>query len=244
MSCIIHGVNISAMQAKQKFRTTCWTMIERLCQGADPDSARALSDFCKSYHAPLLAYAAAFYPKDAEDLVQGFFERLIEQGTLAAADPQKGSLRTFLLTCFKRYIANHYRDLSAGKRGGKALHLPVDAAAGVADPEIGPEALYHRLWAKEVLEHAIARLREDWTTAGKAALFEELFPFLGFQGEEEEQQKTVAIRLGMTPGALKTAIYRIRREYREALLHEIGRTLKVRTEEEVLAELRNLMGWI
>ena len=219
-------------------------MIEKLSKGADPESEKALSDFCKSYHAPLLAYAAALYPNDAEDLIQGFFQHLIEKDTLAAADPTKGNLRAFLLTCLKRHIANHYRNLSTAKRGGRAPHLSIDAAGGIADPEIGPEALYHRLWAKEVLEHAISSLRQDWTQAGKSALFEELFPFLGFQRQEDEQQKTVAVRLGMTPGALKTAIYRIRREYREALLEEIGRTLKVRTEEEVLDELKNLMGWV
>lgn len=237
-------MNRKLIPASRKFRTTCWTMIEKLSRASEPESERALTDFCRSYHAPLLAYAAALYPNDAEDLIQGFFQQLIEKDTLAAADPAKGNLRSFLLTCLKRHIANHYRNLSADKRGGSVPHLSIDAAGGIADPQIGPEALYHRLWAKEVLEQAINSLRQDWSKAGKSALFEELFPFLGFQRGEDEQQKTVAIRLGMNPGALKTAIYRIRREYREALLEEVGRTLKVRTEEEVLHELKSLMAWV
>lgn len=204
----------------------------------------ALSEFCKSYHAPLRAYVASSYPNDADDLIQSFFEQMIERQLLTTADPAKGNLRSFLLTCLKRHIANHFRGLSAEKRGGKQAHLSIDAASGVVDPGLPPEALYHRLWAKEVLEHAILRLRGDWIASGRSDLFEELLPFLGYQRHEDEQQKSVALRLQMTTGALKTAIYRIRREYREVLLDEIGKTLNVKTEAEVLDELKNLMAWV
>lgn len=209
-----------------------------------PESALALAEFCGNYRGPLLAYAAAFYPQDSEDLVQGFFERLIERGFLADADPSKGKLRTFLLVCLKRHIADSLRHNSAGKRGGGAVHLSIEAAADLADPAAGPEALYHRRWAMEVLERAISRLRDEWTRAGKAALFEELQPFLGFSRDEDVERPSLAERLGMSSGALKTAIYRIRKEYRDALLQEIADTLEVKTQEEVLAEMMDLMVWV
>lgn len=217
-------------------------MIERLAEESGAASEPALAEFCRSYRAPLLAYTSYHYPNDAEDLVHGFFERIIEQRILQAADPEKGNLRNFLLTCLKRHISNHYRDLRAAKRGGGAEHLSVEAADEIADSALDAEALYHRRWAHEVLEHAVGRIREDWTRAGKSGLFEELFPFLGFQRHEEEKLGDIAVRLGMSSGALKTAIYRIRREYREALLVEIARTLKVRSRDQVMTELRELMG--
>jgi RNA polymerase sigma-70 factor (ECF subfamily) len=232
----------TSMKKRLSFQTTNWSLIEGLADGYGSKSEAALAELCQIYRAPLLAYAAALYPKDAEDLVQGFFERLIQREMLAGADPEKGSLRTFLLTCLKRYIANYYREQSTHKRGGNFAHVSLDAADNVAAASADPEAIYQRRWAQEVLEQAVCQLREDWTGSGKAGLFEELCPFLGFQRHEDEKQQDIAVRLGMSAGALKTAIYRIRREYRETLLSEIARTLKVRTKEEVMAELKELIG--
>ena len=156
------------MAQNNKFLTTRWSILKKAVAENHPESAQALADFCINYRGPLLAYAAAFYPQESEDLVQSFFERLIDQGFLASADPAKGKLRTFLLTCLKRHIADTFRHKSAGKRGGKAEHISIDDAADLADSAAGPEALYHRRWALEVLERAIARLRDDWNGAGNA----------------------------------------------------------------------------
>ncbi|HSP42142.1 MAG TPA: sigma-70 family RNA polymerase sigma factor [Luteolibacter sp.] len=232
------------MPPDQRFLTTRWSILKRAASEDQAASAHALAEFCQNYRGPLLAYAAAFYPQDAEDLVHGFFERMIEQGVLASADPAKGKLRTFLLTCLKRHIFNPHRHQSAGKRGGGAEHMSIDGAADLADSAAGPEALYHRRWAQEVLERAIARLRDDWTRAGKAAQFEELHPFLGYSRDEDEERTAIAERLGISAGALKTAIYRIRKEYRDALLQEIADTLEVKTQAEVIAEMKDLMAWV
>ena len=232
------------MAKKDMFLTTRWSILRKAAATDQTESSQALEDFCINYRGPLVAYAAAFYPQDAEDLVQGFFERLIERGFLASADPAKGKLRTFLLACLKRHITDTLRHKSASKRGGGAEHLSIDSAADIADSDAGPEALYHRRWAQEVLERAINRLRADWTRVGKAAQFEELHPFLGFSRDEEEERGAIAERIGLSVGALKTAIYRIRKEYRDALLQEIADTLEVKTQDEVLAELKDLMAWV
>jgi len=235
---------LATMAPNNKFPTTRWSILKRAVATNQPESAQALAEFCINYRGPLLAYAAAFYPQEAEDLVQGFFERLIEQGFLASANPAKGKLRTFLLTCLKRHIADTFRHKSAGKRGGGAEHVTIDDAENLADSAAGPEALYHRRWAQEVLERAIARLSDEWTRAGKAAQFEELQPFLGFSRNEDEERSVLAQRLAMSTGALKTSIYRIRKDYRDALLQEIAATLDVKTQDEVLAEMKDLMAWV
>ena len=232
------------MQQNRRFITTRWSILKKALAADRPESAQAMAEFCINYRGPLLAYAAAFYPQESEDLVQAFFERLIEKGFLADADPAKGKLRTFLLTCLKRHIADSLRHKSAEKRGGGAEHLSIDAAADLADSSVGPEALYHRRWAQEVLERAIGRLRDEWSGAGKAELFEELHPFLGFSRDEDGERPALAARLGLSAGALKTAIYRIRKEYRDALLQEIADTLDVKTQDEVIAEMKELMSWI
>ena len=160
----------------RSFQTTRWSLIERLSEGTDSDAEIALAELCGSYRAPLLSYAMAHYPNDAEDLVHGFFERMIENRVLHTADPEKGNLRNFLLSCFKRHIANHFRNLHAIKRGGSIEHVAIQSAAEVVDPAADVEALYHRRWAQEVLEHAIGRLRESWNCSGKGRLFEEVHP--------------------------------------------------------------------
>lgn len=55
---------------------------------------------------------------------------------------------------------------------------------------------------------------------------------------DAEDYRTVAERLGMTPAAVKTAGYRMRKRYRELLLSEIAQT--VSSAEEVQDELRFL----
>ena len=63
----------------------------------------ALAAFCAGYWFPIYAYIrrSGASSHDAEDLTQGFFARLLEKDILAAADPGKGKLRTFLLSCVR-----------------------------------------------------------------------------------------------------------------------------------------------
>ena len=67
-------------------------------------------------------------PEDAQDLTQGFFERLLERGDFKSADQEKGRLRTFLRTAVKHYVVQDWRKRSAEKRGGGAVPLSLDAA--------------------------------------------------------------------------------------------------------------------
>ena len=79
------------------FPNTSWGLV---LAARDDDSGReAFSTLCRRYW--MLIYATlrrqGFVPADAEDLVQGFFLHLVERGTVARADPQRGRFRSFLL---------------------------------------------------------------------------------------------------------------------------------------------------
>jgi DNA-directed RNA polymerase specialized sigma24 family protein len=115
----------------QNFRTTRWSVVRR-ASAADSDttSVTALAEFCDNYRGPLLAFTRMSVARhqDAEDLLHGFFEKLLERNFLAMADPDRGRLRTFLLTCLKRHIADEYRRETAAKRGGGLAHVPLDEA--------------------------------------------------------------------------------------------------------------------
>ena len=70
--------------------------------------------------------------KDAEDLIQGFFARLIEKNDLADADPARGRFRTFLLASLRHFMANQRDRRQALKRGGGVRIVSIDVVAAEA----------------------------------------------------------------------------------------------------------------
>jgi RNA polymerase sigma-70 factor (ECF subfamily) len=82
---------------------------------------------------------------------------------------------------------------------------------------------FDREWALTVVERALATVESDLRTAGKSAHFERLKPAL--VGSEHPSPANLARELGLTEGALKVAIHRLRRRFREAVRAEIGQTL-------------------
>lgn len=130
------------------------------------------------------------------------------------------------------------------KRGGatRPLTLDLDDAEGRYRIEpvdvVTPETLYERRWALLLLERVLASLRTEWAAAGKAAEFEALKDSL--LGEAKEGgYAALAVRLDMTPGAVKVAVHRLRRKFRAALRSRIAET--VDDPADVEDELRYLI---
>jgi RNA polymerase sigma-70 factor (ECF subfamily) len=226
------------------FPKTRWSMIRQAtADHSNEAGGRAMAEFCRNYREPLLAFtrATVAHPQDAEDLVQGFFEKLLTRNFLSSANPERGRLRTFLLTCLKRHIVDEHRHHAAGKRGGGAMVVPIDNAMDIPSQDATPDELFHRQWAMVILSRSLETLRRSWSETGKERLFEALQPWLGFRPENDADRAALAVELGMSKGALKTALYRLRRDYREILLQEVADTLDVKTPNEVQAELKELL---
>lgn len=143
----------------RSFQTTRWSLVQRANGDIDDEALQALAALCDSYWYPVYAYIrrSGHGAHDAEDLTQGFFARLLEKGTLAHADPAKGRLRTFLLTCVRNYLHNEHERASAQRRGARLL-TKFDAgwaeerfASEPAD-DLTPDRLYQRRWALTLLE--------------------------------------------------------------------------------------------
>jgi hypothetical protein len=92
-----------------------------------------------------------------------------------------------------------------------------------------------------ILARSVRQLRESWLRNDNGAFFDDLKPWLGYAPDGEEDRAKVAARHGMSTGALKTALYRLRKEYREILLREVADTLEVKAPDEVMAELKELL---
>ncbi len=229
------------------FATTRWTVV--LGAGADssPDARQALGELCRTYWYPLYAYArrCGQGPEDAEDLVQGFFTRLIEQHLLKGLQRDGGRFRSFLLTCFKRFMSDARDHAGRIKRGGgqEVLSLDADMAEGRYQLEpkdvLDPEKIFERRWALTVLETVLARLKTELESEGKGKLFQNLQALVvGETGAA--RQKEVAARLGLSEGAVAVTVHRLRQRYRGMLREEISQT--VSRPEEVEDEIRHLQA--
>src|SRR5262249_37496369 len=130
-------------------------------------------------------------------------------------------------------------------RGGHRRPLSLDFQDGEhryrhepADPTT-PERLYERRWALTLLEQALARLRQEFTRAGKERHFEALKGTLTGDGTGGPYER-IGRDLGLSEPAVKTAAHRLRRRYQELLRAEVAQT--VASPEEVEDELRDLFA--
>jgi RNA polymerase sigma factor (sigma-70 family) len=237
----------SGTSAGDIFATTHWTVVLAAGRRSTPQAEKALEELCQVYWYPLYAYVRRHgrSREDAEDLVQGFFARLLERNYLEGVSSEKGRFRAFLLSALKHYLANEQDRAMRQKRGGgqKALSLDWQDAETRYQIEpadqLSPDKLYDRAWAVMLLEKVIGRLRDECVAEGKAALFERLRPFL-MLGKSAIPYPQAAAELGLTEGAVRVAVHRLRRRYRELLRQEIAQTLS--DQGMVEEELRTLFN--
>jgi len=187
--------------------------------------------------------------EDAEDLTQGFFARLLEKNYLEGITSDQGKFRSFLLVALKRFLANEWDRANRQKRGGGVMPLSLDWQDAETRYQINPadhlspDKLFDRAWAVVVLERVITRLQDENGVEGKASLYEQLKPFL-MMGKSEIPYAQAAAALKMTEGAVRVAVHRLRRRYRELLREEIAQTLAnpAQADEEMQALFSALAG--
>ena len=225
------------------FATTQWSLVLAAGSKGTGESREALASLCQTYWYPLYAYLRrhGHSTQDAEDLVQAFFARLLEKDFVSHADPERGRFRTFLLSALKHFVANEFDRSRAQKRGGHRQILELDA-----DPEqlyaleprdlVTPERLYERRWAHMVMERAVSRLRREFVSAGRAEFYDALSPFV--MDDADVPYRTLSEGLGMTEGALRVAVHRLRKSVRREIEREVAET--VADKSQVDEELRFL----
>ena len=235
----------SPIAPREVFATTRWTVVLHARDASDTQAREALENLCRAYWYPLYAFVRrqGVSPEDAQDLTQAFFEKLIEKNFLADVQREKGRFRSFLLAALKHFLANEWDKARAQKRGGGVVHVPIDTAS--AETRYGlepahfdsPEKLFERRWAITLLDRVLERLRDEHVEAGKADLFEQLKPCLTAE-KASLSYAELGARVGLSEGAVKVAVHRLRQRYRELLRAEIAET--VDSPGEVEEELRHL----
>ena len=209
--------------------------------GAD----EALASLCETYWYPLYAYlrSQGRSADEAQDLTQAFFARLLEKRSIRRADPTRGRFRSFLLTSLKNFAANERDRELASKRGGatQILSLELETADGrfQLEPPTDetPETIFDRRWAVTLLDRALVRLRAETARGGKPQQFDRLKAYLVGDQPQLTHAETGSL-LGMSEGAVKVAVHRLRRQFGHVVRDEIAQT--VSSPEEIDDELRHL----
>jgi RNA polymerase sigma-70 factor (ECF subfamily) len=180
---------------------------------------------------------------DAEDLTQAFFAQLLEKQIIRHADPAKGRFRSFLLKSLQNFAANVHAAATADKRGGgvQALSLEFAKAEGRLGLEPAsdetPEKDFDRRWALTLLDRVLARLAVEASDKGKGEQFAALQPYL--TGDEPQLSYAVtASALEMSDAAVKVAVHRLRKKFRDVVRDEIAQT--VPSPADIEDELRHL----
>jgi RNA polymerase sigma-70 factor (ECF subfamily) len=229
------------------FATTRWTLIQRAGDASNPDAAEALEVLCRVYWPAVYVYFRhkGSSPPAAADLTQEFFARVLEKRYFDQARRERGTFRTFLLTCAKNFLANEWDRQNAHKRGGGQRVLSLDER-NVEDRyqfephhHLTPERLFEQQWAWSVLEQALGRLEADVKAAGRERMYEECRDLL-LGGSSDGPYREIAERLELSEGALKVQVHRLRKRLRELVLEEIQQTSADDNDPE--AELRHLLS--
>ena len=215
------------------FATTRWTLVLR-ARGETPEARKALGELCEAYWDPVFRFLRREGRSEdaARELTQEFFARLLARAGMELADPARGLFRSYLLGAVKHFLSDLREREGRQKRGGgetpESLDAPAPGASTpreLADPVTLPDdALFDRAWAMAVMQRAVRALEAEHEAAGKKAQFEALQGWLGGAGADCSQSEA-ARRLGMSEGAVKVAVHRLRKRLRELIRAEIEQTV-------------------
>jgi RNA polymerase sigma-70 factor (ECF subfamily) len=233
----------------RSFPTTKWSLVLSSASGAGSQAQEALAELCRTYWYPVYSFIRARRASadEAQDLTQEFFLQFLNKAILASANPAIGRFRSYLAASLKNFLADQADRQSARKRGGGATLVPIDFrgaeekyARDLEDRET-PEKIFDRHWAVAAVTQARDQLQHVLAHEGRENVFHKLRDYLP-GGSEPPAGSYAALgsELGMSEGAIKAAIHRLRRRYRELLRANVSHTLA--DPKEVDDEIRFLLN--
>ena len=227
------------------FPATMWSMI----QGAKEErhALMGLERLAQAYWRPLYVFArqrGASHDMASDD-VQGFFEHLLSRDMLKNVQRGEVRFRSFLLRCFTNWLTNERQRSGAAKRGGGAALLPMDALGSQSsEPALiddrSPDTAYDQGWARALVEQAMMRLETELQQRENRAFLLELRQRIFAPGGGGPDWEELALRHGMSHGAVRKAASDQRRRFGVLLRTEVRNV--VSKDEEVNDELRYLIN--
>jgi len=240
------AIGQSTQDGAVAFATTHWSVV-LAAQGESTEADAALEKLCRTYWWPLYGFVRrqGYKPEEAQDLTQGFFALLLERRDLSTVRKEKGRLRSYLLASVKHFLADEWRRTMTVKRGKGQWLIPLEELreSERIDVErsdrLTADQIYERRWALTVLEQVLARLREEYRSAGNLRFFDRMKKML-MDEPGRPSQAEIATEFEMTENAVKQAFYRFRQRYQILLREEISHTVAMPSDIE--DELRHLIA--
>lgn len=224
------------MDFPDAFPDTRWTLIRRA-----RTTAPALEEWCRGYWRPVREYiqASGYPPEEADELTQEFFHHLLRRGAdRILPDSLAGAFRAYLKRSVKNFLTDQWRSRQRQRRGGGVTHVPLDEQLDGASAS-APDIAFARAWLVTLLDRALSTLRDEMLAAGKADFFEAASGLL--DGRRSEADRTrLAATLGLSDGAFRVALHRLRQRFRQLVEEELRQT--VSGKEELDEEIRYLLS--
>ena len=229
------------------FDTTRWSLVLAAGQDEHASSAtEAMETLCRRYWQPLFVFLrrTGHSRSDAQDLVQGLFTQILMRRDLGAVHRDKGRFRSYLLAALRNFEINQWKREHAGKRGG-GFTLSLDDLCEADSPQQlpasgqSPDEIFDQQWAVAMLRRVLNRLRDECVASGRGDQFQALRGFIEAEVQPGSQAE-IAASLGISVGAVKQAVLRLRRRYRALLREEIADTVAV--AGDVDEEIRHLVA--
>jgi len=220
---------------------TRWTLVWRAGHGSTKEMRLARDELARIYWQPVFHHIRrlGYTIEQSQDLTQGFFERLIELNLFARADRSRGRLRSYFFAILRHHLVDEWRS------DRHAFHTVTldDSLIEVEGDEIRPDRAFDREWALATIHRALETTEASYAAAGRSELFQLLRPFLSPDTpvDEETTYTELARVTGKAEGALRTAVFRLRRDFRAHLNSLVARTLDDPTPEAIRSEIRDLM---
>ena len=217
------------------FHTTHWSVV-LAAKGDDTKAKAALRELCELYRTPILRYIERtirtdahrrYGGLDAEDLTHDFLAKLLEGKMFEHLERRQGKFRTYLLGAVRHFLSHIREYESSDRRGGGIVHLSIYGDIAQSNND----AMFDRDWAAATIEQAIASL-------GNSPETQMLLPHLTSELTAEDRIQ-LATELGKSEDAVKVALHRLRKKFRQNVREQIART--VESEAEVDGELDYLI---
>lgn len=162
--------------------------------------------------------------------------------------PHRGKFRSFLLAALKNFLCDQWDKAKAAKRAGGQTFISLDeygaeeAYLREADPGVTAEQIFEQRWALSLFAQALARLREEFTAAGRLDEFDQLKVFLSTPTSDGAYQ-AAAGKLGLAAETVAVKVHRSRQRYGEFIRAEIAQTVASPGDiDQELQQLLNAVG--
>lgn len=145
--------------------------------------------------------------------------------------PERGRFRHWLCACARHHLDEVRSAAMAQKRGGgRVLSLDLTGEDEVLrrepiDPQATPEQAFAQRWVRAVIDCAFVRLGGEWEARGRGRVFAKARGCVDDGGEVAVGYAVCEAELGMSEGAFKVAVHRLRERLRELLQDEVRQTL-------------------